>query len=120
MRKISPLNAIHAKCSDCSGDSCSDLRNCFDVKCPLYDYRSGKKTVPTLPPSLRAIRKFCLDCQGGSAKGVKECTDCSCPLFQFRFGKNPNIKISDEQREILIQRLAKTPSHTQCRKTTQS
>ena len=48
---------------------------------------------------LRAIRAKCLDCMCGSASEVSLCPSNGCPLYGFRFGKNPNIQLSDDERE---------------------
>ena len=54
-----------------------------------------KKMTP-----LRAIRAKCLDCVLGSSNEVSLCPmEDSCALWPFRFGKNPNVKLSDEERE---------------------
>lgn len=37
-----PLQAIRAKCLDCSVYDYSEVRNCFVTKCPLYPFRMGK------------------------------------------------------------------------------
>lgn len=54
----------------------------------------GKHITP-----LRAIRLKCLDCCCGSSAEVSECPCEDCSLYAFRFGKNPNVKLSDEERE---------------------
>lgn len=54
----------------------------------------GKHITP-----LRAIRAKCLDCCCGSPAEVSDCPCVDCSLYQFRFGKNPNVKLSDEERE---------------------
>jgi hypothetical protein len=55
----------------------------------------GKKQTP-----LRAIRAKCLDCVLGSSNEVALCTmENKCSLWPYRFGKNPNVKLSDEERE---------------------
>ena len=54
----------------------------------------GKHITP-----LRAIRAKCLDCCCGSPAEVSECPCADCSLYQFRFGKNPNVKLSEEERE---------------------
>ena len=55
----------------------------------------GKKQTP-----LRAIRAKCLDCVLGSSNEVALCPmENKCSLWPFRFGKNPNVKLSDEERE---------------------
>ena len=48
---------------------------------------------------LKAIRLKCLDCCCGSSNEVSECPCVDCSLYPFRFGKNPNVKLSDEERE---------------------
>lgn len=53
---------------------------------------------------MRAIRLKCLDCMCGSANEVSMCPSISCPLYRFRFGKNPNVKLSDEERERRAER----------------
>lgn len=54
----------------------------------------GKHITP-----LRAIRAKCLDCCCGSPAEVSDCPCVDCSLWVFRFGKNPNVKLSDEERE---------------------
>ena len=49
--------------------------------------------------ALKAIRLKCLDCVLGSAQEVQLCPSTDCPLWRFRLGKNPNIVLSDEERE---------------------
>ena len=54
---------------------------------------------------LKAIRLKCLDCMGGSANEVSLCPcEGSCPLWAFRLGRNPNIVLSDEERERRAER----------------
>ena len=48
---------------------------------------------------IRAIRAKCIDCCCGSSQEVELCPCTDCPLYIFRFGKNPNVKLSDEERE---------------------
>ena len=55
----------------------------------------GKRKTP-----LRAIRENCLDCMNGSSNEVQLCPmKNKCSLWPFRFGKNPNVHLSDEERE---------------------
>ena len=56
---------------------------------------------------LKAIKQYCLSCGNGQPIEVKECPIRDCALYQFRFGKNPNRKreMSDEERELLAERL---------------
>lgn len=53
---------------------------------------------------LKAIRLKCLDCVLGSAQEVQLCPCKDCPLWAFRLGKNPNIVLSDEERERRAER----------------
>lgn len=38
----SPLEAIRAKCIDCSGGSFAEVRRCEAVSCPLWPFRAGR------------------------------------------------------------------------------
>ena len=53
---------------------------------------------------LRAIRAKCLDCVCNLPQEVQLCPSTDCPLYPFRLGKNPNIKLSDEERERRAER----------------
>ena len=48
---------------------------------------------------LKAIRAYCLGCSCGSANEVKLCPIARCELYPFRFGHNPNMYISDEEKQ---------------------
>lgn len=48
---------------------------------------------------MQAIRAKCLDCMCESSNEVAICPSRDCALYDFRFGKNPNIKLSDAERE---------------------
>lgn len=39
---MTPLEAIRAKCLDCSGDSKGEVRLCTIETCPLFNFRMGK------------------------------------------------------------------------------
>lgn len=41
-KKSSPLQAIRAKCLDCSSYQPKEVRKCNCSECPLYVYRMGK------------------------------------------------------------------------------
>ena len=56
---------------------------------------------------LRAIRAKCIDCCCGNPAEVRVCPCDDCPLHAFRMGHNPNIALSDEQKDIRAARLAK-------------
>jgi hypothetical protein len=43
-KPLTPMKAIRAKCIDCSGDNRSEVALCVVRDCPLWYYRSGKKT----------------------------------------------------------------------------
>ena len=59
---------------------------------------------------MKAIRAKCLVCCGGTAHEVRLCPGVDCALYLYRFGKNPNIKLTEEQREERAARLQKQPS----------
>jgi len=97
-RYLTPGQAIREHCIDCVG-SVSAVNNCrgdelFDGLCILFPYRLGVGR-----PSVKLIRKFCLYCMGGSWKLVEDCQSKSCPMLRYHMGKNPNIQLSDEQRQ---------------------
>ncbi len=41
-RRLTPLKAIRAKCLDCAGGSCKEVRLCPNADCPLHFFRAGK------------------------------------------------------------------------------
>ena len=61
---------------------------------------------------VKAIRAKCIECCCGSQTEVKLCTCTNCSLYPFRFGKNPYRKsnLSEEQREVLRERMRKIHS----------
>lgn len=56
---------------------------------------------------LKAIREKCLDCCCGASAEVKLCPVTGCALWQYRFGHNPNVALSDEERERRSERARK-------------
>ena len=75
----------------------------------------GKKITP-----LRAIRLNCLDCMNGSSNEVQLCPmEDKCSLWPFRFGKNPNVHLSDEERERRSRMARENLSFTQRIKATE-
>ena len=63
-----------------------------------------------MPSPLKTIKAHCLDCSGGSHDEVKKCPcENHCKLWPYRTGKAINRAkrtLTDEQREILRQRMA--------------
>ena len=97
-KRQTPRRAIHKHCIDCVG-SAPAVRDCqgdelVDSPCLLFPYRMGEGR-----PSVKLIRRFCLYCMGGSWKLVKVCPSRTCPFLHYRLGKNPNIQLSDIQRQ---------------------
>ena len=39
---MTPMQAIRAKCMECSNDSFKEIKLCPITACPLYDFRLGK------------------------------------------------------------------------------
>lgn len=37
-----PVQAIRAKCLDCSGGECKEVKDCLATDCPLFPYRMGQ------------------------------------------------------------------------------
>jgi hypothetical protein len=95
---LTPRKAIHANCIDCVG-SVSAVKDCqgdelYDHPCIFFPYRMGNRR-----PSAKLIGKFCLYCMGGNKKLVHECPSKTCPFLPCRMGKNPNVQLSDKQRQ---------------------
>lgn len=69
-----------------------------------------KDGKPHLHTPLKAMRAKCLDCVCGSAKEVERCPVTTCALYPYRMGKSPTRKgrkMTAEQREAAVERLAK-------------
>jgi hypothetical protein len=97
-KRLTPKQAIRDHCIDCVGGA-SEVKDCqgdklYDGPCLLFPYRMGRGR-----PSVKLIRQFCMYCMGGSWKAVKECPSNACPFLHYRLGKNPNVQLSDEQRQ---------------------
>lgn len=62
-----------------------------------------------LKSPLKTIREYCLKCCCESAHEVKMCPAKDCPLYPYRLGHAVNRakrELTDEQRQILRQRMA--------------
>jgi hypothetical protein len=97
-KRLTPRLAIRDHCIDCVGGA-SEVKDCqgdklYDGPCLFIPYCTGRGR-----PSVKLIRQFCLYCMGGSWKGVKECPSKACPFLHYRLGKNPNVQLSEEQRQ---------------------
>jgi hypothetical protein len=42
-RYKTPLQAIRAKCLDCSGGDAAEVEGCLILDCPLYAFRGGQE-----------------------------------------------------------------------------
>ena len=93
-----PLQAIRARCMDCSGFEHKEVRGCDRVKCELHPFRIGRKPAePVSLTVLQSIRRYCCDnCMCGQPNEVRLCPQgpdgpgTTCLLYEFRFGTNPN------------------------------
>lgn len=47
MAKLTPLKAIRAKCLDCTCYQPKEVRLCTITRCPLHEYRFGKRPTTT-------------------------------------------------------------------------
>ncbi len=43
VKKLTPIKAIRAKCLDCCAGQVYEVTKCTVTRCPLYDYRHGKR-----------------------------------------------------------------------------
>lgn len=53
---------------------------------------------------IKAIRAHCLDCMAFQPNEVKLCPSEGCALWPYRMGHNPNIRLSEAERERRAQR----------------
>jgi hypothetical protein len=102
-KNLTPVQAIHKVCVDCVGNPLA-VKNCqgdgqLDGPCLLFPYRLGKGR-----PSVKLIRKNCIYCMGGDEKLVRECHSSACPFHCYRMGKNPNIGLSEKEKQIRLNR----------------
>lgn len=69
----------------------------------------GEIETKALTP-ITAIRAHCVECMGGSVMEPKNCAAILCALHPFREGdaQQGRRPLSDEQREILRERLSKS------------
>ena len=93
-RTLTPKKAVRLRCLDCSGFRYTDVKNCKRSDCVLFTYRLGKGR-----PSVKLIRKECISCMAGQSLLVRECPDSVCSLYPFRMGHNPNIQLSEEEKQ---------------------
>lgn len=92
MKRLTPIKAMRARCLDCSGFSCAEVRDCEFTDCSLYLYRAGHRAKEKTLRPLKAIRKYCIWCCGDQSHEVKLCPAMDCPLNYYRFGKSPHRK----------------------------
>lgn len=97
VKKTTPMKAIRRKCVDCCLGIATEVKECVAAKCPLYDYRSGKRPPDSKP--LRTIRLKCLDCTGNGINDIRTCKLKDCPLYVYRFGHRPKGEGSQENDE---------------------
>lgn len=105
---LTPLKAIRKHCVACVG-SAHDVHLCKGdklldgTKCVFYEYRLGRGR-----PSVKTIRKHCVQCMNGQYALIETCkSEKACTLFPYRFGKNPARAMTEDQKELLTERLKK-------------
>lgn len=86
--RLTRIQAIRAKCLECSNDSRKEIRECPIQTCPLYPFRMGKRPsrAEAKFTASKAIRKECLECYCGNKVGVRECKRGDCTLWIYRMG----------------------------------
>jgi hypothetical protein len=102
-KNLTPGQAIHKICIDCVGNPFA-VKDCqgdkqLDGPCLLFAYRLEKGR-----PSVKLIRKYCLYCMGDNGKLIRECHSRACPFPCYRMGKNPNIGLSEKEKQIRLHR----------------
>lgn len=86
---MTPVQAIRAKCIDCSAGERGEVKNCTMKDCPLYPYRMGKRPKVAGSTPMKAIRRHCLDCCNGQSNEVRLCPSKWCPVWELRSGHKP-------------------------------
>ena len=66
---MSPMEAIRAKCLDCSGGSLQEVRLCAHVACPSWPFRMGKN--PWRAPPSEAQREARRESAARMARAVR-------------------------------------------------
>ena len=83
----SPVKTIHKNCVWCMGGSAREVTKCTSPKCPIFNYRMGKKTGEEKRTPLKAIKEFCIECFCDD--NVKDCPNPDCIMYPFRLGRMP-------------------------------
>jgi hypothetical protein len=55
MKHVTPMQAIRAKCLDCTCQQPKEVRLCTVKQCPLWPYRMGKRLKKEVPQELVAV-----------------------------------------------------------------
>ena len=85
MKMLTPLKAVKARCKDCAGGQCSEVRKCSFVNCTLWPIRFGKRDKPMTMAVRSRIREYCLqECMNNSRSEVALCTSSDCVLYPYR------------------------------------
>jgi hypothetical protein len=66
-----PLQAIRAKCLDCSGGDTDEVENCVISHCPLYAYRCGSEMRCDIAPAQARFEDRVSEADGPESKGRK-------------------------------------------------
>lgn len=80
------VEAVHARCLDCSGFIPNDRLRCKMKECPLHPFRASsvKPKKGSGISRAKAVQMYCLDCSGGSAQERMKCPSVNCPLHPYR------------------------------------
>ena len=103
--KVVDLNrrkAIRENCLNCSAWSVKSVRDCQQVGCSLFSYRSGIGQQDATERR-KAIRQYCLWCGAGQRAEVSLCPVNDCPLFAFRksmIDKSVEIGVTKKNHHI--------------------
>jgi hypothetical protein len=71
--QISPMEAIRAKCLDCTAGSSNEIRLCVAVTCPSWPFRTGKNPfrAPRSEAQLEASRRAAARLHAGASDPMK-------------------------------------------------
>lgn len=57
-KTATPLQAVRAKCLECSGHKLSEVRECPVDGCPLYSFRFGKRPATAAKDGRKVAKAF--------------------------------------------------------------
>lgn len=102
-RKLTPVSASRLTCIACCAGAYSEVRSCSNTKCPLWEYRRGRRPAKgkAIRTPQRAIREYHLFVNCGSYELARE--PLGLPTDPWRLGTRPPVDQTyyDESDELI-------------------